>query len=596
MNKINELQPHHLNCNQFSVYDYEAMSMQELLSTFYSKIQECVKQSNEVIDLADWLVNEGLTKEVADNLVKWLNDGTLETIINKNIFEELHKSISYFDLEQNPILYTGVRGKETSVMQDIHILKNNNILISQVSPSSTDETESFTVTQCTVRGDIINYMTVKNGGHGNFTAYESACGNIYIIFCDNNNNLRKLPYIAGTYEVDDAETMFKATTERAYAKINVDDNLLSLTMKNNLGEWYCTDIFDLEKYLSGESYKVLRHFNHPPIGTMQGTAVDKDKFYLYYGGVNELIKIVEIDMKTCERKEYEYPRIVNATNSENTTTEAEGMCIANNQLFIGIALGEPTVLRENCIYTFLPVNKIMDKLNTILNNVQMYKMTEASGTAKSFKHNNVLSNIKSPGEYYFTGTQFAEITDVPNYCIETGSGFFLTVSAKAKDGSIIQTLKRNTSGKNRFVLERSIIVDGTVSDWMQLAPERNTLHVGDTRTHSTITLEDSILNYDFIIVTVWSPTGKATTQVLYTNAAPVTDRKMVFAGINLPDSGTSTNFFAWELHAEISEDGMTISQTKKNQMTIANGGVNTPTTTCDVGIYSIVGIRGFRNI
>ena len=125
--------------------------------------------------------------------------------------------------------------------------------------------------------------------------------------------------------------------------------------------------------MKGTSYVPIKHVEHGQIGTFQGSAIDSEKLYLYYGYVNAIIQIVEIDLKTFERKEFEYPRIVNATNSENTTTEAEGMCIANNQLYLGIALGEPTVLRENCIYTFLPVNKIMNALNTILNNVQMYQ-------------------------------------------------------------------------------------------------------------------------------------------------------------------------------------------------------------------------------
>ena len=589
MNKINELKPHHLNCNEFSVYDYEAMSMQELLSTFYTKIQECVKQSNEVIDLADWLVNEGLEREVANNLVKWLNDGTLETIINKNIFEELHKSITYFDLEQNPVLYTGVKGKETSVMQDIHILKNNNILISQIAPSSLGERESFTITQCTVKGDIINYMTVKNGGHGNFTVYENSCGNIFIVFCDGDNQLRKIQYIAGTFEVEDAEIMFKSTDERAYPKINNDENLLALTLKNNQGEYYCTSVFDLDKYMRGTSFAPIKHVEHGQIGTFQGSAIDSEKLYLYYGYVNAIIQIVEIDLKTFERKEFEYPRIVNATNSENTTTEAEGMCIANNQLFIGVALGETSILRENCIYSFLPVNKIMNALNTILNNVQMYKMTEASGTAKSFKHNNKIENIKAPGEYYFTAVQFKEIEDVPEYLKAVDSGYFLSVSARAKDGTVLQTLTRNTAGVNRFMLQRSVMFDGTMSDWIPMTPERKTLWSGDSKTADSITLKGSIWDFDFINVRVAHVGGYVSQQIFLNDIRSW--KRMIFQGHNLTDSDTTT-FTPWELQCTISEDGMTVNYDIKNELVMTSTG--TTKRKSEVGIQNIQGIRGFK--
>ena len=91
--KINELKPYDLNCNIFDVYSYDCLSMQELLCQFFTKINECVKTSNETIDLAQWLVNEGLKQEVAEKLTTWLNDGTLENLINVTLFENINKKI-----------------------------------------------------------------------------------------------------------------------------------------------------------------------------------------------------------------------------------------------------------------------------------------------------------------------------------------------------------------------------------------------------------------------------------------------------------------------------------------------------------------------
>ena len=91
--KINELKPYDLNCNIFDVYSYDGLSMQDLLCQFFTKINECIKTSNETIDLAEWLVNEGLKQEVALKLTTWLNDGTLENIINVTLFENLNKKI-----------------------------------------------------------------------------------------------------------------------------------------------------------------------------------------------------------------------------------------------------------------------------------------------------------------------------------------------------------------------------------------------------------------------------------------------------------------------------------------------------------------------
>ena len=101
--KINELKPYDLNCNIFDVYSYDGLSMQELLCQFFTKINECIKTSNETIDLAEWLVNEGLKQEVATKLTNWLNDGTLENLIDVTLFENLNNKIDNVSSQLNHI-------------------------------------------------------------------------------------------------------------------------------------------------------------------------------------------------------------------------------------------------------------------------------------------------------------------------------------------------------------------------------------------------------------------------------------------------------------------------------------------------------------
>ena len=92
--KLEELKPYQLNCNVFDVYSYNGLTMQDLLCQFFTKINECIKISNEVIDLVKWLVNEGLALEVAKKLQQWLEDGTLAELINEVIFKELNDKIN----------------------------------------------------------------------------------------------------------------------------------------------------------------------------------------------------------------------------------------------------------------------------------------------------------------------------------------------------------------------------------------------------------------------------------------------------------------------------------------------------------------------
>lgn len=86
-----------LNCNVFSVYDYCDLSMQELLCTFFTKINQVVDATNKTVVIVDWLVNQGLSGEVAKKLNQWLQDGTLATIINETVFKELNAKITLLD-------------------------------------------------------------------------------------------------------------------------------------------------------------------------------------------------------------------------------------------------------------------------------------------------------------------------------------------------------------------------------------------------------------------------------------------------------------------------------------------------------------------
>ena len=102
--KLEELKPYQLNCNVFDVYSYNGLSMQDLLCQFFTKINECITVSNETIDLAKWLVNEGLEKEVVKKLMIWIEDGTLENIINVNLFNTLNDKLNAFNTQLEDIV------------------------------------------------------------------------------------------------------------------------------------------------------------------------------------------------------------------------------------------------------------------------------------------------------------------------------------------------------------------------------------------------------------------------------------------------------------------------------------------------------------
>ena len=64
------------------VYDFSDMTNEELRCKFFQKLQECIELCNNTSDIIDWIKNVGLPKEVKDLLTIWLEDGTLEELIN----------------------------------------------------------------------------------------------------------------------------------------------------------------------------------------------------------------------------------------------------------------------------------------------------------------------------------------------------------------------------------------------------------------------------------------------------------------------------------------------------------------------------------
>lgn len=71
------------------VYSFTEMTDEELRCKFFQKLQECIDLCNNTNDILEWLKNEGLEKEVNELLSLWKDDGTLDKIINIDLFNNL---------------------------------------------------------------------------------------------------------------------------------------------------------------------------------------------------------------------------------------------------------------------------------------------------------------------------------------------------------------------------------------------------------------------------------------------------------------------------------------------------------------------------
>ena len=101
------------------VYDFSEMTNEELRCKFFQKLEECIELCNNTSDIVDWLKNEGLEKEVKDLLTIWLEDGTLNEIIDSNLIDivkgELMEEINNIKIEID------------NIKKEIETLKNKGV-------------------------------------------------------------------------------------------------------------------------------------------------------------------------------------------------------------------------------------------------------------------------------------------------------------------------------------------------------------------------------------------------------------------------------------------------------------------------------------
>ena len=68
------------------VYDLEDYTQLEINSKLIQKMDEVIDNCNNAYEYVDWLKEQGLSDEVINTLLSWKEDGTLENIINHNVF------------------------------------------------------------------------------------------------------------------------------------------------------------------------------------------------------------------------------------------------------------------------------------------------------------------------------------------------------------------------------------------------------------------------------------------------------------------------------------------------------------------------------
>ena len=87
--RIEKLRGYILQCDTLSVYNYNEENINDLLCRFYTKILELTESTNSTLEIVEWLVNEGLSQEVAKKIDEMVQSGELADIITDGVLVDL---------------------------------------------------------------------------------------------------------------------------------------------------------------------------------------------------------------------------------------------------------------------------------------------------------------------------------------------------------------------------------------------------------------------------------------------------------------------------------------------------------------------------
>lgn len=153
------------NCSVSSVYNYNDLSLQELLCRFNDDIKECVELSTNT--------NKTIHNEVGVKLNEWLNNGTIEEIINTELFNDLKGKLNNITI---PLTTNGV--DDSTQLINLLLLGVRNIkLVGELT--------------------FLNTVTLPSNTtiHGDMGKIKSLCGTLFYIPSSTENIVIENMYV-----------------------------------------------------------------------------------------------------------------------------------------------------------------------------------------------------------------------------------------------------------------------------------------------------------------------------------------------------------------------------------------------------------------
>lgn len=96
--KIEQIKNTKFSCEQYPIVRFNSDTMIEELHKYYHHIQQCISSTNNTLVLLEWLINQGLSEEVAKRLITMVEEGVISDSLFKNplFIETIKNKITEF--------------------------------------------------------------------------------------------------------------------------------------------------------------------------------------------------------------------------------------------------------------------------------------------------------------------------------------------------------------------------------------------------------------------------------------------------------------------------------------------------------------------
>ncbi|MEC2134678.1 teichoic acid biosynthesis protein [Bacillus subtilis] len=407
----------------------------------------------------------------------------------RNDFDEFYKAETTFDFTTiSPVYHTTLNLAHTSIVQCFVIDElTGDIYGTQVAYVNQDKSESFTITRMNQNGVMLDSMTLVHGGHGTTIGLEREGGKVYVWsnydVVDTNgntvgNDLVRFPYVAGATLTQDSSYIKRYNKFNNYYTIPVIDRengLIAFRIKLTDGN----SIVELRKLSDVKNgvNKVLGKVTIPSdLSYLQGLAIDGYDLYWYTGDTNnqtypcELTLFSFIDGKLKKRISCDFG--YGPTGKyEDSFREPEAVFLykdpktSKKSLFAGVVTGA-VGKRINKLYAYHSKENATKFTADLSQGYQGYALTRNNGNANGLPEG--LSNLKDfrkVGSYYMYTVDTVNYKDHPS---PGDAGWWLQIEPADPHGTVVQTLKRNSTGRDIKIYTRVVTNNGLTGDWVEI--------------------------------------------------------------------------------------------------------------------------------